>query len=126
MQSIVIQSVAALNVPALDQTLRAALGERFFGFTYEGSTLPLNLAADAAADHIKQARAIVQNHDPAQLTPDQQTAILAVARLDQARRDYAAAPLDLAAYQGRDALLEQLARKIVWLEQEVQSLRKGG
>ena len=34
MQSIVIQSVAALNVPALDQTLRAALGERFFGFTY--------------------------------------------------------------------------------------------
>ena len=116
--------LAAANITALDYDLRAALAGHFYGLTYDGQTATLILDDAVTTGELKQARNIVAGHDPAKLTPDQQTDILQAAKLEQARKDYDAAELDLNAYQGKDALLEALARKVIWLEREIHALRK--
>ncbi len=116
--------LAAANVTALDYDLRAALTSRFFGLTYDGKQVTLVLDDALTAAEMKQAQSIVASHDPAKLTPDQQADILQAAKLDQARKDYAATELDLSVYQGKDALLEKLAEKVTWLEREINVLRK--
>ena len=45
-------------------------------------------------------------------------------KLTAARRDYQGNELDPADYAGESALLQALARKIAWLEQEIASLRE--
>lgn len=124
MKNISIELTAA-NVFSLDYDLRAALTTRFFGLTYDGKQITLVLDDTVTPEQVRQAQTIVATHDPARLTPDQQAAVLDAAKLDQARKDYAAAELDLSPYQGKDALLEKLAQKILWLERELNALRKG-
>lgn len=124
MKTISIELTAA-NVLSLDYDLRAALTTRFFGLTYDGKQVTLVLDDTVTPEQVRQAQTIVATHDPARLTPDQQAAVLDAAKLDQARKDYAAAELDLSPYQGKDALLEKLAQKILWLERELNALRKG-
>jgi hypothetical protein len=126
MKNIVIDNISAVNVPALDQTLRAALGEQVFGLSYSAAIVTVHLSDQATKAQENQARALVQAHDPAVLTPDQQAEINRQAKLDQARRDYGAAEIDLTLYEGKDSLLQQLATKIAWLEREVDALRKPG
>lgn len=124
MKTISIELTAA-NVLSLDYDLRAALTTRFFGLTYDGKQVTLVLDDTVTPEQVRQAQTIVATHDPARLTPDQQTAVLDAAKLDQARKDYAAVELNLSAYQGKDALLEKLAQKVLWLERELNALRKG-
>jgi hypothetical protein len=47
-------------------------------------------------------------------------------KLSQARQSYGAAELDLTAFSGQPALVQQLAQKIVLLEREIADLRRGG
>lgn len=114
----------AANILSLDYDLRAALGSRFYGLTYDGSHVTLVLDDTVTPDQVRQAQTVVLTHDPARLTPDQQAAVLNAAKLDQARKDYAAAELDLTPYQGKDPTLEKLAQKVLWLEREINALRK--
>ncbi len=123
MKTITIETTA-VNVPALDYDLRSTLTTRFFGLTYDGKQVTLVLDDDTTADQVRQAQSIVATHDPAKLSPDQQAEVLQNARLEQARRDYAATELDLIPYQGNDTLLETLAQKVAWLEREINALRK--
>jgi hypothetical protein len=116
--------LAAANVTALDYDLRTALTSHFFGLTYDGKQVTLVLDDAVTGNEVRQAQTIVATHDPAKLTPDQQAAILDAAKLDQARQQYAASELDLTVYQGKDALVEKLAEKVVWLEREIHALRK--
>jgi len=116
--------LAAANITALDHDLRAALAGHFFGLTFDGKQVTLVLDDAVTNNEIKQAQNIVATHDPARLTPDQQAEIVQAAKLDQARKDYAAAELDLSVYQGKDALLQTLAEKVAWLEREINALRK--
>lgn len=116
--------LAAANPLGLDYDLRAALTTRFYGLTYDGQHVTLVLDDTITADQLRQAQTIVATHDPARLTPDQQADVLDAAKLDQARKDYAAAELDIQPYQGKDALLEKLAQKVLWLERELKDLRK--
>lgn len=117
--------LAAANVLSLDYDLRAALTTRFFGLTYDGKQVTLVLDDTITPDQIRQAQTIVATHHPARLTPDQQADVIEAAKLDQARKDYAAAELDLTPYQGKDPVLEKLAQKVLWLEREINVLRKG-
>ena len=116
--------LAAANVTALDYDLRTALTSHFFGLTYDGKLVTLVLDDAVTGNEVRQAQTIVAAHDPSKLTPDQQAEILQAAKLDQARKDYATTQLDLSVYQGKDALLQKLAEKVVWLEQEINALRK--
>jgi len=115
--------LAAANAAALDYDLRAALTGHFFGLTYDGKQVTLVLDEAVTGNEIRQAQNIVATHDPAKLTPDQQAEVLQTAKLDQARKAYAATELDLTAYQGKDALLQKLAEKVLWLERELNALR---
>lgn len=115
--------LAAANVTALDYDLRAALSSHFFGLTYDDKQVTLVLDEAVTGNEIRQAQNIVATHDPAKLTPDQQAEVLQTAKLDQARKAYAATELDLTAYQGKDALLQKLAEKVLWLERELNALR---
>lgn len=118
-------TLAAANVPALDADLRAALGADFYGLTYDGQQATLILDERVTAAQLKQARTLVDTHDPARLTPRQQAAVLDAAKLDQARKAYGAAEIDLEGFKGKDTLLEQLAQKVLWLERELNALRSG-
>lgn len=115
--------LTAANVTALDFDLRAAITGHFFGLTFDGKQVTLVLDDAVTGAEIRQAQTIVTTHDPAKLTPDQQAGVLQTAKLDQARKDYAATELDLAPYQ-KDALLQKLAEKVLWLEREVNARRQ--
>jgi hypothetical protein len=123
MKTLLLELTAA-NVTALDYDLRQALTPHFFGLTYDGKQVTLVLDDAVTQNDVRQAQTIVATHDPAKLTPDQQAEILQAAKLDQARKDYAANELDLTVYQGKDALVEKLAEKVIWLEREIHALRK--
>jgi hypothetical protein len=116
--------LSAANVPALDDDLRAALAAHFYGLTYDGKQVTLVLDDAITDKEVRQAQNIVATHDPAKLTPDQQAGVIQAAKLDQARKAYATTELDLSAYQGKDALLEKLAQKVLWLERELNALRQ--
>lgn len=123
MKDITIDHISAVNLIALDAALRTALGSSVFGLTHNGQSITVHLADDAPPGKVAQTRTIVQSHDPSQLTPDQQAGILKQAKLEQARQDFAATELDLKTYEGKDALLEALAKKVSWLEREINALR---
>ena len=116
--------LAVANITALDFDLRSALTNHFFGLAYDGKQVTLVLADAVTDNETRQAQTIVATHDPAKLTPDQQAEILQTAKLEQARQQYAATELDLSGYQGKDALLVKLAEKVVWMEREINALRK--
>ena len=116
--------LAAANVTALDFDLRSALTNHFFGLTFDGKQVTLVLDDAVTENEVRQAQTIVATHDPAKLTPDQQAEILQTAKLEQARQQYAATELDLTIYQGKDPIVVKLAEKVVWLEREINALRK--
>ena len=116
--------LTAANVTALDYDLRTALTNHFYGLTFDGKQVTLVLNNAVTDSEVRQAQTIVATHDPAKLTPDQQAEILQTAKLEQARQQYAATELDLSVYQGKDALLQKLAEKVIWLEREINALRK--
>jgi hypothetical protein len=116
--------LASANITALDYDLRTALTNHFYGLTYDGKLVTLVLDDAVKPAEIRQAQNIVADHDPAKLTPAQQAAIVQAAKLEQSRKDYAASELDISSYQGKDALLEKLAQKILWLEREIHALHQ--
>ena len=118
----IIIARASVNVEALDEQLRAALGAVTSGFSLASGSVILHLADKATPAQIDQARAIVTGHDPAALTPSQQAALSRRQKLDQARRDYGAAEIDLTIFAA-NPLLQSLAQKIAWLEREIAALR---
>jgi hypothetical protein len=113
----------SVNIEALDAQLRAALGHLTSGVSVSAGQVIVHLAETATPAHIETARAVAVAHDPAVLTPAQQTALQDRHKLEQARRDFGASELDLSTYQGKDPLLTLLAQKIAWLERELAALR---
>lgn len=124
MQEILIQKPEALNAEALEEALRGTLGPALRGISSGPYGLRIHLAGPLTEAQIAQARAIVQSHDPAQLTARQSAALERRHRLEQARAANSA-PLNPQAYSGEAALIRQLAHKIAWLEQEIDALRAG-
>jgi len=118
--------LAAANITALDYDLRTALTGHYFGLTFDGKQVTLALDEAVTDNQVRQAQSFVATHDPAKLTPDQQAEVLQNAKLDQARKAYAATELDITPYQGKDALLQKLAEKVLWLERELNALRPSG
>jgi hypothetical protein len=115
---------STVNIEALDAELRAALGAATTGFTAGGGKIVVHLLDSATPQQENLARQIVLAHDPARLTPQQQQEAERKTKLDQARRDYGAAELDLAPYAGQGPIIQKLAQKILWLEREIADLRR--
>ncbi|HLV36014.1 MAG TPA: hypothetical protein VKY59_12900 [Spirillospora sp.] len=117
-----------LNREALNAQLAAALGAVYGGFadreTRDGFVVTVNLTDAATQADIDQLNALMANYDPQQLTPEQAARRQLEQKLAAARRDYQGVELDPADFAGESALIQSLARKIAWLEQEVADLRK--
>jgi hypothetical protein len=113
-----------VNIDALDADLRAALGDITSGFSVSGGRVIVHLLDAATRQQEDQARQIVLNHDPTRLTQQQQQQAERQAKLDQARKDYGTAEIDLTVYASQGPIIQQLAQKIAWLEREVTDLRR--
>jgi hypothetical protein len=82
----------------------------------------VHLVRETPTEQVQQAEQIVRDHDPTQLTPEQQAELLQRQNLLQARADNPTL-LDIDGYSSSDTLIQQLAYKIQWLEQEIRDLR---
>jgi len=107
-----------INIEALDAELRAALDEVSLGVSTANEQVIVHLSDEATPEQQEQARAIVLEHDPKQLTPRQQSFVQRQQKLVQLREANATS-LDLSVYDGETALLSQLAQKVAWLETEL-------
>jgi hypothetical protein len=103
MKSVIVER-GAVNVEALDAALRAALGAATTGYSISGGNVIVHLLDSATAQQENQAR---------------------IQKLNQARTNYGVNPLDVATYTAQPALIQQLAQKISWLEQEIAALQGG-
>lgn len=112
MQNVNIDRVK-VNPAGLDAELRAALGAVVKGISVSGGQVIVHLDDGATQAQIDQARGVVDAHDESRLTPAQQ------AQLDlEAEREGYALPLDPLVIS-----LEDLARRMAWLEKEVRAAR---
>ncbi len=116
----------AVNLEALDADLKTALGSIVTGVSTGPYGVQVHFTDAVTAAQENQARSIVQSHDPEKLTPNQQSALNHTTKLNQARADYGATALDLAALKGQPSFIQQMAQKIAWLELEIKELRGGG
>jgi hypothetical protein len=116
-----------LNREALDEQLTQALGGVYAGFADQESpagyvvTVLLNPAATAG--HIDELNALMADYDPQRLSTRQQAQQTRQQRLTAARRDYRGDDLLPADYAAENTLIQNLARKVAWLEQEIADLR---
>jgi hypothetical protein len=119
------QQLPLVNIEALDQAIRAAC-PNFTGLSTGKRGVALHFSPNVTSAERETARQIAENHDPEQLTPRQQAEMQRRQQLDQARTNYGVNPLDLTAYNSQGVLIQQLAQKISWLEQEIADQRIGG
>ena len=64
-------ALAALNPPALDAALRAALGDLIAGVSAAHGEVRVHFTRRASASEAELARQIVERHDPAELSTEQ-------------------------------------------------------
>ena len=116
-----------LNREALHAQLAAALPTVYAGFadhtTRDGVVVTVNLNGATTESDIDQLNSLMAAYDPTQLTTEQQARQNRVQKLADVRRDYRGVDLSPADYTGEPALIQMLARKIAWLEQEIADLR---
>ncbi|MCA0456133.1 MAG: hypothetical protein LCI00_19300 [Chloroflexi bacterium] len=124
MSKLITTSLVTANIEALDQALKTALTEAIcFGVAADKNGYAIVLDDKATAAQVNQALAIAAAHDPNVLTAKQQAEVTRAAKLEQMRRDYTAVDFDLSAYGSQPALIQKMAQKIAWMEQEINQLR---
>jgi hypothetical protein len=116
-----------LNREALNAQLAQAFGARYAGFadreTHEGFVVTVNLTSAATPADIEQLNRLMAQYDPSALTPEQQARRQREQKLNDARRDYKGSDLNPEDYTSENALIQTLARKLAWLEQEIADMR---
>jgi hypothetical protein len=111
-----------VNFGALDEQLRAELGEACYGISTQKGAL-LVFLRDGSDDTVRQrAENIVRAHDPAQLSIRQQETAQRQANL-QKLRETNATPLDPKTLPTTDPLMTLLLARVQWLEAELRDLR---
>jgi hypothetical protein len=117
------------NRQALDMQLSEALGLAYGGFaehvTPDGVVVTVNLDSAPTQAVVNQLNSVMANHDPAVLTPRQEAEQRRQEKLEDLRSGIST-DLDPADYSGENALIQTLAERIAWLEQEVIALGGGG
>lgn len=114
-----------INEESLAADLQAALGTLTSGVSSGPSGVIVYLDDNTTPQQMAEARRIVENHDPAALTPRQQAEQLRQQKLTSLRQSRST-DLDPANYNGELESIQVLAEKIAWLEQEVLDLRAKG
>ncbi len=108
----------AVNLEALQAELSAIAGQIVL-VRYAAGEVSISLPDTLRESQVSQARRVILQHDPDQLTARQQAALDRQLQREQARRELKGVELDLKAFEEKDEALRLLARKIVWLEREL-------
>ncbi len=82
-----------VNLEALDDGLRAALGALVQGVSWRRGAVVLHLHPNVTPAQVAQARGIAQAHDPAALTPAQQRAQARLTNISDVQGRFAASLL---------------------------------
>lgn len=112
-------SPKSVNFQALDTELRSSLGAAYKALMVSDSMIRVFLNESVVRSTVQR---ILEAHDPAKLTAEQQAEAAATAALATARAEHSA-QLDLTAFAGEAAAVQQLAAHLAWLELEIRSLR---
>lgn len=120
----IVHERKAVNPEALDAELRAALGAALIGISAGPNGVLVHLQDDVTAQQVTTAQQLVAAHDPSRLSPRQQAEQERQQQL-AALRSAKGAALNPTDYGSKDTLVQVLAQKLAWLEQEVLDLRGG-
>lgn len=111
-----------VNPEALDEAIRDEFGAQVSGISSGPYGVKVHFVDEPSAEQINRVREMVQNHDPSVQTPEQQAAERRRHTLEQLRSENAD-DLDISAFKGEKALIQRLAQRIAWLEQEIHEMR---
>lgn len=111
----------AVNLEALQAELSAIAGQAV-PVRYAAGEVSISLPDTLRESQVSQVRRAILQHDPDQLTARQQAALDRQLQREQARRELKGVELDLKAFEEKDEALRLLARKIAWLEREIEDL----
>lgn len=122
MKQISVNSLTSVNIEKLDEDLRASLADKFLGISTRRGEVLVFMADDTPSADVLQAGQLVENHDSRLLTVEQQEEINNWQAIDNARLANSEG-LNLSDYDASEALIQNLAQKIAWLELEIRDLR---
>lgn len=111
-----------VNMDALKAEVETLVGGNA-NIWFSAGEVTVGVADETPLSQQQQIQQALQGHDPKRLTPAQQAEVERQQKLEQARRDLKGVELDLAAFNGKDAVLVTLARKVAWLEREIAAVR---
>jgi hypothetical protein len=116
--------VSAVNTELLLSELQAAAGSAVAGVVFTDKVI-VTIEDNTTQAAINQIRQVVRSHDATKRTPRQQADLARQTKMESMRRDYAGTDIDLSGYSAQPAIVQRLAQKIAWLEQEIIELRGG-
>jgi len=111
-----------VNLEALDDVLRAQLGEDYAGTSVSPDEIIVHFKTFISPAHQALIEQLIANHDPASLSQRQQAALQRQQRLQNARDNYEHL-VDLDAFAGATALIRNLAESVHLLALEIDELR---
>ncbi|RMF81297.1 MAG: hypothetical protein D6737_05465 [Chloroflexi bacterium] len=109
-----------VNADLLTEQLQSTFGPRVTGISLRPRQIVVHVDDAFNADDEASVQGIIETHDATQLTAEQRLRANREAARIQAR-EAANAALDLSAFDSLDPVLQLLARKVAWLEQEITS-----
>ena len=113
----------AVNIEALHEELLAIAGVDFFGLSTQPGHVIAHLEARTDSTTIEQVRSAIINHDAMQLSASQQAEQTRQQNL-QTLRSANNNAIDVDDYLLQIPLIQELAAKIAWLEQEIIDVQK--
>ncbi len=116
MESLVFHPEQPINIERLDEDLRAALGQQFYGLSYHHRELVVHVADAREGAPISRIEALLQAHNPDSLSHEQ-AQLHHLHTLRQAQT-----PLEQGDTLDAETLLPQLVEKVAWLEAELRRL----
>lgn len=117
------QKRADVNVELLDADIRAALPSAI-GIAWDGNEVKVFLEENTPAKQIALVRQLVEQHDSTKLSERQKAERERKTQLEVLRSKNTNA-LEAAGYAQESEMIQKLAARVAWLEQEILAIRYG-
>src|SRR5690606_7008291 len=120
MQDIWLQQ-ELVNIDALDEILRANLGEVVAGVSTSRGQLVIHLSDAASLNQVAEAKRLFEEHDPSQLSKRQQIQAERQAALAELQQ-HGTGAINLEDFRNEAASIQHLAKRVALLELQLQEL----
>lgn len=122
MKELTINRHNSINIEKLDADLRAVYEANYIGLSTRLSDVIVFMTDETPEEDVLLAQSIVENHDPSQLTAEQEAELARQTALADARSANSD-NLDLSQFATESAAINALAERVAWLELEIRDLR---